>query len=423
VPGAGAVRRIDSAGLRVRDILLLRARYGARTGAVRARPPAVAARAAAKAAVGVPVAVARRDPALTVERAARAVENAGVLAGPLLAQRSLQPATRNTPFLHSVAPAAPGRLRSFVPSAARLRGSGPLVLLYHRVGTSGEDPLALQVSPQHFAEQLEVLGTRRTPVRLEEIVAGEASPLAVAVTVDDGYADVVEAALPAFEAADIPATVFISTGHVGSGKAFWWDAVERLLRLAPDDAGPLELVVNDELRVWPARDAAERDLAFRCLSNWLHAQTPEAIDAALYAIAWWAGVDDPFVPPAGDRPMTVDELRHLAASPLVTIGSHGVDHACLSALAPERRAAELVLAREELEGWLGVTPTGFAYPYGVPGVDVDGATRAAARAAGYAYGVVNAPGAMSRSPDLMALPRAAVGDVGADAFDAWLRSN
>jgi peptidoglycan/xylan/chitin deacetylase (PgdA/CDA1 family) len=242
------------------------------------------------------------------------------------------------------------------------------------------------------------------------------------VTVDDGYADVVEAALPALEAAGIPAPVFISTGHVRSGKAFWWDAVGRLLRSAPGDAGPLELVVGGELRVWPARDAAQRELAFRCIAAWLHAQPPEAIDAALYAIAWWARVDDPLVPPPEDRPMTVEELRRLAASPVVTIGSHGVDHACLSALAPERRAADLVVARDDLDGWLGAPPAGVAYPYGVPGVDVDRATREAARAAGYAYGVVNARGAVSRGSDPMALPRAAVGDAGADAFDAWLRA-
>ena len=46
------------------------------------------------------------------------------------------------------------------------------------------------------------------------------------------------------------------------------------------------------------------------------------------------------------------------------------------------------------------------------------ATREAARDAGYSYAVLNG-GAWS--DDRMAIPRAAVGDVGADAFDAWLR--
>jgi peptidoglycan/xylan/chitin deacetylase (PgdA/CDA1 family) len=289
------------------------------------------------------------------------------------------------------------------------------------VATGGVDPLALMVSPRHFAEQLEVLGSRRTPVPLEEIIAGEAPASAVAVTLDDGYADVYEAGLPALEAAGVPATVFVSTGHVDAGRAFWWDAAARLLGAAPADAGPLELAVDGDALAWPARDEAERAVAFRCIAAWLHAQPPEAIDAALQAMAKWARVDDPLAPAPEDRPMTVDELRRLAASPVVTIGSHGRDHPCLAALTPERQAADLAAAREDLAGWLGHPPAGLAYPYGVLGVDVDAATRDAAREAGHAYAVVNTAGALPRRADRLAFPRAAVPDVGAHAFDAWLR--
>jgi GT2 family glycosyltransferase len=61
--------------------------YGATLGARRARSPALAARQGASSAVGAPVAAARGDERLFMERALRAVENAGVLAGPLLARR------------------------------------------------------------------------------------------------------------------------------------------------------------------------------------------------------------------------------------------------------------------------------------------------------------------------------------------------
>jgi peptidoglycan/xylan/chitin deacetylase (PgdA/CDA1 family) len=423
VPGAVAQRCIDTAEARPANVLRLRALSGARAGSVGTPSrPAVTARIAAKAAVGTPVALVRHDPAKAVERAARAVQNAGVLTGPMIGHRSLQPAAARTPFEYSIAPAAPGPIRKVVPrTVRRLRRCAPLVLAYHRVGASRWDPLGLRVSPQHFAEQLEVLVTRRSPVPLEEIVAGDAPRDGVAVTLDDGYADAVQAALPALEAAGVPATFFISTGHVGSGRAFWWDAAEGMLRCAPGDAGPLELTINGETRIWPARDARERELAFLCLSRWLHAQRSELIDGALRAIARWSGVEDPFVPPAEDRPMTVSELRRLAVAPGVTIGSHGVGHASLASLPADRRADELRTARDTLDRWLGSPPAGVAYPYGVPDVDVDAATQADARNAGYLYGVVNASRRWGRNLDPMALPRAAVGDTGADSFDAWLR--
>jgi peptidoglycan/xylan/chitin deacetylase (PgdA/CDA1 family) len=419
-PGASAARRIEGVG--PLDVVGLRARAGTRAGAVGAPSPrSDAARKAATAAAGVLVAAARCDASKLVERAARAAQHGGELAAPLLAHRSLQPATTRTPFAYSVPPAAPSPLRAAVRRrAARARG-GPLVLLYHRVAAERPDPMALMVSPEHFAEQLELLSARRAPVPLEEIVAGEAPSDAVAVTFDDGYVDVYDAALPALEAAGVPATVFVSTGHVESGRAFWWDAVARLLRAAPANAAPLELAVDGNALAWPARDEAERAVAFRCVAAWLHAQRPEAIEAALQAMAQWARVDDPLAPAPEDRPMTVDELRRLAASPVVTIGSHGRHHPCLAALTPERQAADLTAAREDLADWLGHPPAGLAYPYGVPGVDVDAATREAARAAGHAYAVVNTAGALPRRADRMAFPRAAVPDVGADAFDAWLR--
>ena len=74
---------------RLQRVAFLRRRfsYGATLGARRGRSPALAARQGASSAVGAPVAAARGDERLFMERTLRAVENAGVLAGPLLARR------------------------------------------------------------------------------------------------------------------------------------------------------------------------------------------------------------------------------------------------------------------------------------------------------------------------------------------------
>ena len=94
--------------------------------------------------------------------------------------------------------------------------------------------------------------------------------------------------------------------------------------------------------------------------------------------------------------MTVAELRRLAASPLVTLGSHGRTHPSLArrSRTPRPRRG----SREDLTGWLGTAPAAFAYPFGVWGADVDAASRDAAAAAGYAFAVTNSTDAPRDDP-------------------------
>jgi peptidoglycan/xylan/chitin deacetylase (PgdA/CDA1 family) len=86
------------------------------------------------------------------------------------------------------------------------------------------------------------------------------------------------------------------------------------------------------------------------------------------------------------------------------------------------RDDELRGSADDLEAWLGARPTLFSFPYGVPGADVDAATRAAARAAGYTAATVNAPGLVGPRTDRFAIPRLAVPDVDGAGFARWLHA-
>jgi peptidoglycan/xylan/chitin deacetylase (PgdA/CDA1 family) len=400
-----ARRVVEVAGLTVREVIAARARSGARRavlggGAARGGAAGVraargeaargeAARALARSAAGALLAAARGHRALAVTRAARAAEHAGALAGPVLVHAETQPVSSRTPFRHTIAAAQPGPLRMRLDRLPRRRrATEPLVLALHRVADVESDPLGLALPPARFAALLDRLRAERTPVTLEAVATGEAPADGVAVTLDDGYVDNLTVALPLLEAARVPATVFVSTGHVEDGRAFWWDELDRLLRaVAPTAREPLHVELGGDRRAWPAGTPGERATAVAHLLAWLPAHLPEAIDAALDAIAAWAG-EERGVGDA-DRPMTVAELHRLAASPLVTIGSHGRTHPSLALVGPQRRAEELRRSRDDLAGWLGTEPTAFAYPFGVWGADVDAATRDAVAAAGYAYAVVN----------------------------------
>jgi peptidoglycan/xylan/chitin deacetylase (PgdA/CDA1 family) len=404
-PAAVVERIVDPARLTRRQLLERRARYGARSALIgERRPLPVAARALASSAAGAAVAALRRDEVLVAERAARAVENAGALLAPIVARRDLQPAATRTPFRHSIAPPAPPVWRA----RTLRRGSGPIVLAYHRV----DDSPGASVSPAHFAAQIEAVRSRYTPAPLEWIVTGQAPPDAVAVTFDDGYAETMRNALPTLAAANVPATLFVATGHVGDQRGFWWDEVARLLRATP--GRPLRLTIEGQTRAWADASSAERHLV-----GWLQPKAPEVVAQAVAELRAWAG-DAPELP-ADERPLSVDELRELSASGLIEVGAHTRTHPNLRWTAPTRRIEELAGSRDDLARWLHIDPpTGLAYPFGVPGADVDPATRAAAAQAGFRYAVLTAPGRVTARTDRFALPRVAPRDAGVDALLAQM---
>ena len=130
---------------------------------------------------------------------------------------------------------------------------------------------------------------------------------------------------------------------------------------------------------------------------WFQPRPPEEIELTLDQLREWAGPGVPAPDPA-ERPLTVDELLQLAASPLAALGAHTRHHPCLLTSSPERRKEELSGSRDDIEKWTGVAPTSIAYPFGLWGSDVNEAVVDAARECGYAVGVVNGPGPSGHNP-------------------------
>jgi peptidoglycan/xylan/chitin deacetylase (PgdA/CDA1 family) len=401
------------------DLLRRRVRTGARAAALGLGPGrAAAATLTARAGAAAAARTVRGDRAGALDRLAWAAQGAGALAGGALAHRELQPDRAHTPWRAAVPAPARHPLRPRLPRRPG-RGHGA-VLLYHRVVDLPDDPLALAVSPRHFAEQLEALrGGGWTPAPLAAVLDGSAGPHAVALTFDDGYHDNLLYALPALRAAGMPATLFASTGHVASGEGFWWDEVTALLRAGAPEILTLDLPGGD--RAWAPQDAAQRAHVRGLVHAALQTRDRATIAAALARLRAWAGLGPaPAPPPERDRPMTVAELTELAAAGAVDVQAHGRTHLSLAHTPADVRAAELRGSADDVEAWLGVRPTVFSFPFGVPGADVDDATRAAARDAGYAAATVNAPGLTGPGTDRFAIPRLAVPDVGGEAFARWL---
>src|SRR5689334_13380868 len=100
--------------------------------------------------------------------------------------------------------------------------------------------------------------------------------------------------------------------------------------------------------------------------------------ATVFVVTGVVGVEPPFWPGA-QRTLSVDELRALTASGLVTLGSHTANHVSLPDVPADDRTRELASSRAWLETLTEAPVDLFAYPFG----HHDGASEAATSAAGY----------------------------------------
>jgi peptidoglycan/xylan/chitin deacetylase (PgdA/CDA1 family) len=174
-------------------------------------------------------------------------------------------------------------------------------------------------------------------VSATEIDAGlQPGGLYAHLTFDDGFANNLHL-IDFLEREDAYATVFPSINHVREGRSYWWNGLYR------------ERHRRGQLGSVPGETAMLRRL------------TDAAVDAYLV---------ETFGPgalrPSGDvdRPLTVAELRRMAASSRIEIGNHTLDHAVLTNYPAAEVESQVGGAQEWLAETLGSRPIAIAYPNG-----------------------------------------------------------
>lgn len=224
-------------------------------------------------------------------------------------------------------------------------GPGLITLLIHSLYRDHAEAINGNQDPQqfvtvaHFRECIEAfLAAGYSFVGPAEL--NDPSPSAsrrIMLTFDDGYFNNTRA-VPVLEEFGVPATFFVSTGHVQQGKSFWWDAAYRHLA----KAGLSETAMIARRRVW------------KRLRN-------HEIEAALLT-----AFGKECLRPIGDadRPMTPDELRDFSRARHVHIGNHTIDHAILPNYTPEEMRSQICGCQEALAAMTGSAPRIIAYPNG-----------------------------------------------------------
>jgi peptidoglycan/xylan/chitin deacetylase (PgdA/CDA1 family) len=126
------------------------------------------------------------------------------------------------------------------------------------------------------------------------------------------------------------------------------------------------------------------------------------------------GVESPS--PGDDEFMTWDELRTLAATARIDIGSHLCSHTPMPALTEEQLRAELVESKRRITAEVGKPVEAIAYPNG----DYTEAGLALARQTGYSLGFSVESGCLRPGDDPLRIRRLNIAQAGTDTDAGFL---
>ena len=294
-----------------------------------------------------------------------------------------------------------------------------LILGYHRVNNLSWDPFKLSVSPEHFAQQLEILCEYANVLPLHDLAIARANghipPRSVAITFDDGYADYLSEAQPLLGKAALPSTIFISTGYLG--QEFWWDTLTCLVGLLnPADALALDADgAQFEWRPDIETRTLDRTTLLSELSKFL---LPLSSSGRSDCLRQLANSSEPIATETRcNLALTESELVQLASDDLVTIGCHTVSHPMLALLPADQQKAEIMQSKQALEAMTGQAVNGFSFPNGSKST----LSIRLVQECGFTHACASHNDVVWRNSNPFDLPRLWVSDCAGDAFLNWLK--
>lgn len=260
-----------------------------------------------------------------------------------------------------------------------------ILLVYHRINDA-KDPYFPALPRKVFAAQLDYLAGRYLVQSHDEVAAwlaeGADGPPRVAVTIDDGYPDTLEVALPELERRALPATLFLSTLPPETGRPLWTDHVRWIVKHA---------------RVPMGSEAQRLERLSRILAR-LKALGPADVDREVAELEAELRPDGPPL-----RLLSWDDVRELHRRG-VSLGAHTHRHYMVSRLDDTTLAEEIGRSVTLIETRVGVEVKSFAYPNGRP-EDYDARAIAVLRSLGLRSAATCRNGLARPGHDPFQLPR------------------
>jgi len=286
------------------------------------------------------------------------------------------------------------------------------ILMYHRVLESAiAEPYYVQpgmyVNFSTFDKHLAFLAGKFKVVSLQDLLRklkeGENISRHCTITFDDGWRDNYTQAFPLLKKYQLPATIFLTTGFVGTDQVFWPEEICYLFQVLASRGGGLKEMPASVKDFFSGFDVNQADLPrfFEDKIQDLKILSPERRGQILCCLRNEAG------PQYLHRQMiNWNEAKEMLESGLIQFGAHTVNHEILDQISLEQAAHEIGDSVKDITWHLQVTPRFFAYPNG----NYNNAVQKLLNEHEVQAGLTTKRGYVNNSSMLFELPRIAVHD-------------
>jgi len=290
----------------------------------------------------------------------------------------------------------------------RVGGARGVIFALHRVRPYQDKPfqpnLGLEVTPEFLEATILHTQSRGFPfVSLDEALrrldTHDSGNFAV-MTLDDGYYDTAQHALPVLEKHGVPATVYISSGFADRLHPLWWLTLEEAIKQSPSIIFP-----DPEGAIGLATDTVcKKREAFRQVHDRILEMSPDSVETLMGDLAKQAGIDA--IALCDATCLDWSGIIALAHHPLITIGAHTVSHPVLARCNAPEAMVEMARSRAAIEDHIDKSVRHLAYPNGGQG-HAGPREFSMAKALGFASATTTRPGLVYQAHDQWptALPR------------------
>ena len=270
------------------------------------------------------------------------------------------------------------------------------ILAYHRVadydpGAAFDlDEALISAIPINFESQVKWLKQNFSIISFDSLQDCKNIVNPLIITFDDGYKDNYKNAYPILKKYHVPATIFLSTGYIGTSKLFWWDEIAYLMKKTEKSK------MDIDSTFYPLDTAEDRKRSI-CLILALAKRVSDADRKNIIMQLKDKLEVEPDKSQVADIILNWDEIKEMGKNN-IEFGAHTVNHPVLANVSSQEVRYEIEESKKSIETKINKEVIVFSYPVG-GNASFDAGAENILKEAGYRYAVTYIHG-KNRLPDL-----------------------